>query len=651
MAKNTSASWVRDRYDAGMKQIQVELYNYWLNYAFHAGHQWLYWDRLNNRVDQLPEDPDRIRMTVNRIKADTRIIISNYTQRELVFEVHPSGFDDLSITSARLGSGILRDLHQAHSWEVLREQLGIATLKGGTAAVCLDWDEQAEESVETVLSIAQFVVEPGTRDAERARWWVKCVTMPPAEAQAVFGLKDEPPADALPGMASFSRKVLTSGGTGDVPLTLVLTYYERPNYLCPEGKVAIEVDGKIIFEGTWPFPWRDRLNLWIMRETMIEDQWAGGTVMTDARKIQTGINLAWSNYMEHLRDAGNARLLVPSSAADIVKQVTDTPGEMIEYPDGVQPPQYLSPPQLTSWLQSMAANLKMELDDIMGVHDVSRGMAPANIESGYGVSILAEKDSSPIGKLIKESARVFTGLSRAVLALYAVEATKERETAVVSSAGPERFKWTGKDLAGQFDVVVPLDAVMPRSQAAQQALADRMVQMGLIQSPAQYIRFAQVPGQEYLIDAVMPDVSKARRENHSMGLGRPEIPAPFDDHGIHIQEHNDFRKSERYETMDDETKAIIDDHIKAHARFAEEAVGRARKQEAMDPALAMAPNPEGAGPELPPLPVPPEQGAAGIPLGEEAVPLPDELMVPGAEGELDAAVIADQAMEALDLEM
>lgn len=636
-------SWVRDRYTHGLKQLQVELYNYWLNYAFHAGHQWLFWDRANNRVDQLPDDPDRIRMTVNRIKADTRIIISNYMQRELVFEVHPSGFDDLSITSARLGAGLLRDLRQSHDWEVKREQLGIATLKGGTAAMCIDWDEENENSVETALSIANFVVEPGTKDAERARWWVKVMTLPPAEAQAIYGLPDEPPADAVPGMSAFSRKVLTTGGDNNTPLTLVLTYYERPNALCPEGKVAVEVDGKIVFEGKWPFPWTDRLNLWIMRETLIEDQWAGGTVMSDARKVQVGINLAWSNLMEHLRDAGNARLLVPSSAADIVKQVTDIPGEMIEYPDGVQPPSYLSPPQLAQWLQSMSDRLKDELDDIMGVHDVTRGMAPANIESGYGISILAEKDSSPIGRLIKESARVFTGLARATLALYAAEATKKRETSVNGSAGPERFQWTGKDLAGQFDVIVPLDAILPRSQAAQQALADRMVQMGLIQSPAQYIRFAQVPGQEYLIDAVMPDVAKARRENHSLGLGRVEIPAPFDDHGIHIQEHNDFRKTERFEAMTPEMQSIVSDHIEAHARFAEEAVGRARKQQAMDPALAETPNPDGsaAPPPLPPV-------EAGVPLGEEPVPMPDETVDPAME--VDANTIADLAMQAMETE-
>jgi len=640
MADSRDKGYVRKRYEEGLKQLNMELYNYWLNYSFHAGHQWLFWDRSNQRVDSLPDDPDRIRMTVNRIKADTRIIISNYTQRELVFEVHPTGFDDVSIRSSRIASALLRDLRQQHSWEVIREAIGMAVLKGGTAAVCVDWDEESGNSVETPLSIAQFVVEPGARNAEKARWWVKVQTLPPGEVQAMFGLESEPAGDALPGMAAFSRKLLSSGD-GNVPLTLVLTYYERPNALCPEGKFCVEVDGKEVQEGPWPFPWDDHLNLHVMRETLVEDQWPGATIMTDARKVQVGINLAWSNYMEHLRDAGNARLLVPSSASDLVKQVTDIPGEMIEYPDGVAPPSYLSPPQLAAWLQSMATELKLELDDIMGVHDVSRGMAPANIESGYGISILAEKDSSPIGRLIKESARVFTGVARDVLALYASEVTQQRDLTIRTSSGPERHKWSGKDLAGQFDVQVPLDAVMPRSQAAQQALADRMVQMGMISNPAQYIRFAQVPGQEYLIDAVMPDVAKARRENHSMGLGSIEIPADFDNHEVHIQEHNDFRKTERYESLSKDDRSIVDDHIKAHATFAAEAVGRMRKDQAMDPALGDIPQPDGAVAPDPLEPPPPP------PMEDGPVPFPDDMIEPGIEAQLDAGVLAEEAMNAL----
>ena len=49
---------------------------------------------------------------------------------------------------------------------------------------------------------------------------------------------------------------------------------------------------------------------------------------------------------------------------------------------------------MPAWWQERPVDLREAIDDIMGVHDVSRGEAPSNIESGYGLSILVEQDTS-----------------------------------------------------------------------------------------------------------------------------------------------------------------------------------------------------------------------------------------------------------------
>ncbi|MDH3463668.1 MAG: hypothetical protein OEM32_08605, partial [Acidimicrobiia bacterium] len=165
--------WVKQRYEDGVKPIKSEIRNYWLNHAFFEGRQWLYWNQDVNRLDQLPSDSDRIQATVNRMRANTRTIMANLTQRGLTFEVPPTAADDASIRAASLSAGILRDLHFGHDWETKRESNMMATLKGGTGAICVDWDTETNDSVETPLSISEMVVEPGARDAETARWWVK----------------------------------------------------------------------------------------------------------------------------------------------------------------------------------------------------------------------------------------------------------------------------------------------------------------------------------------------------------------------------------------------------------------------------------------------------------------------------------------------
>lgn len=622
---NVTDAWVRSRYDEGISPIRSEVRSYWLNHAFMEGDQWLFWDTSRERLDETPVDHDRVQATMNRLRANTRTIMANLTQRDLAFEVPPTAADDASIRAARLSSTILEDLRVGHDWETLREANMVSTLKGGSSAICVDWDTKSNDTVETVLSISEMVVEPGSRDAETARWWVKTQVLPPREVKAMFDMEATPAADASTGLSTYQARPVT---TGDplTPLTLVLTYYERPNPACELGRFLVEVDGQIVQKGDWSFPWKDRLNFALTRETLIETQWAGSTIYDDARPVQVALNAVWSNKLEHLRSAGNVRMLVPSSAADFVKQVTDIPGEMIEYPDGLQKPEYMQMPQMSSWVNDLAVQLADMLDDILGVHDISRGNAPANIESGYGLSILAEKDSSPVARLIKESAKAWTKVGRMCLKLYEAEKKGSNEATINQGYASERIQWTKNEIKGQTGAIIPVETIIPRNRAAQAQFADKAMQMGLITNIAQYTALADMPGQESLISAAAPDLAKARRENALFTLHEIALPAQFDNHEVHIQGHNDFRKTQQYEQLPDDEREVVDMHVQAHETMAAEEAGRQRMKEQIDPALNAAPNAAGT-PAVDPLALASEAPAPEpAPMPEQAAPMtPDEI--------------------------
>jgi hypothetical protein len=395
--------------------------------------------------------------------------------------------------------------------------------------------------------------------------------------------------------------------------------------------MLVEVNGEIVQYGKWEFPWRDRLNLSVGRETLIETLWYGDTILNDCRPVQVALNLAWSNLLEHLRSVANTRIAVPASAIHMLDQLGDVPGEVMVYPDGSAPPGFIPPPQIPGWVREMPTQLANQLDDLLHVHDVSRGIAPANIESGYGISILAEKDASPIGRLIKETARVFSAVGSMYLQLIEQECRTERESTVYMNSGPQHLKWKGSDLMGQTEAHVPLDAILPRSRAALQAFADKALEMGLIEDVVQYARVAELPGHKELLTVVNQPVAKAIRENHKMALSEVVLPATFDPHDVHIKVHNEFRMSERYEQMSEAEQRTVDEHVKAHEVMAAEEAGRAETQKALSPALAATPNADG--------PLPPEVMAAlmadgGVPPSgapAETTPLPtaEEMIDPG----------------------
>ena len=65
---------VVERYNAGVKTIQQEIRDYWLNAAFKSGYQWVYYNKASNRMDRFEGDPSRVQATVNRIWPGSRTI-------------------------------------------------------------------------------------------------------------------------------------------------------------------------------------------------------------------------------------------------------------------------------------------------------------------------------------------------------------------------------------------------------------------------------------------------------------------------------------------------------------------------------------------------------------------------------------------------
>lgn len=646
---------VRQKYDDALKPIKIELRNYWANRAFLEGHQWTYFSRVTDSIEPVLEDQDHSQPTINRLWPGSRTIIGKLLSRELTFEVPPNGADDRAIQGSKIGESILEAVRVEHLWEAMREKLAWATWLGGTAALCVDWDPDAGkpvalseegtslpegDTVEYALALPEFVVEGGVQNVRQARWWIRAQALPVGKVKEMYKLEKTPAADASYGLSSLQSHLMSgmAGVASGTPLTLVLSYYERPNADTPKGKV-VTVIGDQAVDGPkdWPFPFKDKLNLFLAYETPVGDQWYGRTVMSVARPVQSAYNVAWGAIMDHLDNVSNVRMAVPQSAVDQMDQMTDRMGENITYMDGLDKPSYIVPPQAPSdWWRIIDA-LSLQIDDILGVHDVSRGSAPANIESGYGLSVLAEQDSTPLGKMTKSAVAAFSELGSSVLQLYESEVKSAKRTSVVRIPGqpPQTASWTGKDLAGQTLAVVPIDAVAPRSQAAMQAFAEKALQMGLITTIQQFTRLAETPGARDMIDSVAPDVARARRENHAMALGRVSFPEEFDNHTDHIAEHNAFRKSAAYEQLKPEWKRIFALHVQAHETLAGQEAGKMAVR-STEPGMQGAPTAEEA------LPVPPIAEAGLLPDQIGPAPVDTETLSQQSLGGTLKAGLAEQ---------
>jgi hypothetical protein len=655
LTSQISAGKVKELYDKGTKATRTETRNLWINRSFLGGEQWIVWNDQQRRPQTASPDPDgRLRITIDRLLPCSRTIIAKLLRRQLVFQVPATSSDDDANRGARKAQAVLAHCARDQNWEGLREEAGWAMWQGGTGLLCLDWDAAAGQPLgqtvngrdygtgdvcATALAVNEATTQPGTRDIERAQWWIKSVALPPEVVQETYRLPKVPKPDASAALSPLQFKLLRSDRSDSpMSLTLVLTYYERPNRNNKAGQVAVVVDGRVVQRGAWPFPFKDRLNVVAMRETRILGSWTGDTVLSKAVSPQVALNHVYSSIVEHSKKAGNARLFVPEGSLDIIDSLSDEPGEVVPYhaAPGIPPPGYQSPPNLPSYLENLVGRLEAEIDDMLGVHDISRGEAPSGVHAGVALQLLSAQDDTPLGRMAKEMAEGFGRFATLVLQTYAAKVKNTRKARVQTNGQrPEEVKWTGSDLSDQTEAEVPLEAVQPRSRDASLQFALQLKQEFPDLPMRVFATIADLPGTDDLLAGVSPAVEKARRENHELAIGIVCIPADFDDHALHIEEHNRFRMSERYESLPQAVRNIVDDHVQAHETKAAEEAALQQAKASVHPALAAAAQagqPPGsmggpnALPSPPPMPpgMPPEMAA---PPGGDAPP-PDLALPP-----------------------
>lgn len=568
--------------------------DYWLNGSYYLGQQWIWWDSTRNLIQDLDyrtEAEKDSRITVDKYGPRVGSLLARMIRSELIFEVQPQGTDDASMRKQRLQEQLLIGEQHQRDWEQAREMAMLQTLFGGAAAVCVEWDPDMGEDFYvdpmsgisipdggvrlTPLGINEFTLEPGTQDPADARWWIKATSLPPQQVKERYNLDWTPTPDAEAMMTSRARSILMRRPGNQPPkTTMVYVYYERPTMETP-GCIVHVVNSKVVLqEDVWPYPFK-HLNLALFRQKKIPNTWVGHTLLTPARDIQYAYNRARSTIMEHMRKAANARLMIPSGSIDDADIVTTDPGDTLEYNAELGEPHWQTAPDVPRWISNEAAALEMELDDIFHTHSVSRGQAPGDRNSGLALSLLAEKDDTPLGPMARDQAKGWGQIAMMTLMLYRMNAdmmgSKRRMTVINEHGQPLDISWGAEDIDEKPKVVVPLDATTPRSKLATQsvltALADRFPQAFQGIDPLALAKMLDLPDPKGYLTQIDPDAAKAQWENGLLMQGVPVVPEDFDLHDVHINVHNRERKSPAYELADPAVKEIIDLHVMAHQRM------------------------------------------------------------------------------------
>lgn len=601
-----------------------------LNEAFFSGAQWVLWNDGDGLVDIMPfadAGESKVRATVNKIKPRTITYMARLLATPLAFELRPEGTDVNAVRKARLGSQVLEVKHHRDKWPQARIDEVQHAMFGGVSAVAVepDWeygddvitDQENGDTLRmpsrprvklTALAITEFGIEPGTRQEVDARWWIRRTTLTPEQCMDRYEtLTDPPAADADRDSSAMSRALLQRRNERTrTRATAVYVYYERPGDGRPEdgyspGCVIHVVGNQVVQSSGWPFPF-DRLNLTTFQQTPIAGSWRGETIMTDARPLQVTINRAQTTINAHLGKVDNPRMLLPLDAViEGEDEFTGDVGEIVRYnPQAGAPPSWMQPPQMQRWLPDAIPNMSAQLDDLFSAHDVTNGQAPGDRNSGLALSILAEKDETPLGIMATNQQTGWQAIAEMVLMTekglmkladgqYAAN-TPEGQTPprmtvsdVHQSTGDNGAQvltdvtWTADDLPDFPMVTVPLEAVMPRSLAAQQDMLLKLsanpafAKMFANMTPSQLANVLRLPNQFAFAVYMNAQEAEAEWENTRMAAGAGDdevIVQTWQNHDVHVTKHNELRASAAYRDAPPEVQGFVNDHVNAHAALA-----------------------------------------------------------------------------------
>lgn len=631
------------RLDEGQK-AKRELERVWfISMAFKEGSQWSSYDSSGRYLYLKELERDKVRLTSNRIHGLVQMFVAKLTKNNPAWFVMPASAEPKDEDAAELAEALLEYFRQElrikrHTVSIF-EWIGIA----GKCFAHTYWDAKAGEPMAQedgsilhegnlkveIVSPFEFIPDPLATTLEECRWVIRARTVYKEWVVDAYGLDEEDAAKIEEDVdaASFYRRSLGSiqgpvGRGGPDPdasgessstktsesLTTLVEYFERPSVKHPKGRCAVFAGKRLLKEGPLPY---DHGNLpFVEFGAPSTGKFWPSSMVEMSVPIQKELNRTRSQMLENQNMMANGKWIVERDSIEDVALVGKV-GEVIQVKRGSTfQPHAAAMPGLPAYVTENIALSNQDLQEIWGQHEVTRATVPSGIRSGRAIAFLIEQDDTRLGPIVHQFEAGMEEWGSQLLAL-ARQFYKERRMIQVIGADKEMLVKSvgGSDIAGNLTVRVQAGSAFPYSKAAKQDEIMELLQSGVLLPDAHrehILRALDVGNVDALVYRSEQDRNNARYENDQMKAGKAQVPAPFDDHAVHIDEHDYFRKSPDYRALPLKLKDLFDAHVVDHQQFIAAA------------AQLQAPPP--AGPPMPMQPMGGEMGMDPSTMPESQVP-------------------------------
>lgn len=615
-------AWVHDQYTKCKQARSREVRQWNYNIAMYFGNQWVQMTPSTNHLDggklfntKAPSE----RMTINRIKPIIRTELAKMLSQKPAASVIPASSDDEDLMAAQAGEQVWESLQTRPGKFGYQRQFSKAafwTVLTGTGFLKTYWDndyvnldgkilegtEQVKGDVvyysvqpynifvpdllEQEIDDQPYVLEVTIKPVDFVNWKYSSVLQKPATptARAAKSLLD----DAYAGTRADSS----------VPADSVFIYeiWVMPggSKFMPQGGYALIVGDELVDYRPTGIPYVHKEFPYSKIEHIPTSKFYASSVIEDLTPLNREYNKIRTQIGDNRRKMGSINFIGYKGSV-VPERITNASGQFILARQGLPLPQQLQPAQLPGYISENMDRTLSDMEDISGQHQVSKGNVPPGVTAATAISYLQERDDSLLTHTYQSIEQATQRVARQSLLLCTQFWDAPRLVKTVGADGSfDAEMLSSANLVNGTDIRIEDGSALPQSKAAKQALVMDLMKFGWI-SPEDGLKMMEIGGAQKIFEQLRADERQAQRENIRMKGLTPDIIAQhadmwladpslaidqntkqqldvppvitvnsYDNHNVHIEVHNRFRRGQAFETLPDEIKAQFEAHVEQH---------------------------------------------------------------------------------------
>lgn len=561
----------------------------------------------------------RSRPVINRIRPVIRTELAKLTAQKPTATIVPSTGEDADMMAAQAGEQIWDSIYRGKKIKSVFGQSALWMLTCGNGFMKVYWDpakkdkdgNQGDFCYENVTPFHLFVPDMMAVDIEDQPYVIHLQTKSPEWVKMHYpNVKAEP--NVMEASDILNDSFLQLVGAGDFRKNSVLCYevWVKPGHVefLPDGGMFTIV-GETVVQMVKGNPYIHQEYPFVKFDHLPTGRFYSDSIINDLIPVQREYNRTRGQMIEAKNRMSHPQLVAAEGSIDASK-ITTEPGQVILYRLGFPEPKPLPLQNLPAYVVQEVERLLLDFEDLSGQHQVSKGQVPPGVTAATAISFLQEQDESMLSTTFSSIEDGFEKIGYHTLCYVKQYWTQPRLVKVIGR--DQQFNvltFVGSDLRDNTDIRIEAGSALPTSKSAKQALLMDLMSQGFI-PPEKGLELMDVGGVQRLYEEIQVDSAQAVRENMKMStiteenmqeylqtfMGPPDpmtgqptmadpntgqpmvdpatgMPSPpplivpantFDNHQIHIQVHNNYRKGQEYEHLPQRLKDLFEEHVNQH---------------------------------------------------------------------------------------